>query len=149
MKKLIIVAAIILFAGVIIGQSTIKPEIDPEIVGRWDYLKTLNEDGNEKYSMISMEHYYADGKVMFITMRVTPYALDKVPKTHEELVSALKKYDSGLGIFETNKKNNSLRITRVAGDNRKNLGNAFRVKYKIIGDTLIFDNTYYFIREKR
>jgi hypothetical protein len=86
---------------------------------------------------------------MFVNMRITPYTLDKIPNTHEELVSALKKYDSGLGTFETNKKNNRLWITRVAGGNPKGLGTAFSVKYEIIGDTIIFDNTYYFVREKR
>jgi hypothetical protein len=148
MKRTLSFFTFLLFAGVAIGQGVPKPEIDPQIVGRWDYAKTVNEDGSEEYNMIGLEHYYADGTVIYIDMSVRPYAKGDAPNTHEELVAAKVEYWTGLGTFETDKKNNLLRIRNVACDDPDGLGESFEVKYEIKGDIIIFENKYHFKRAK-
>jgi hypothetical protein len=148
MKRTLSILTFLLFAGVVIGQGTVKPEIDPQIVGRWDYVKTVNEDGSEEYSMIGLEHYYADGTVIFVDMPVKPFAKGKAPNTHEELVAAKLDCWSGLGTFETDKKNNLLSIRTVACNDPESLGESFEVKYEIKGDSIIFEDKYHFKKAK-
>lgn len=148
MKKLLFVfIGLILIAGAFC-QGTAKQQIDPEIVGRWDYLKTVNEDGSEEFNMIGLEHYYADGTVIYIDMWVKPYEKGNKPDTHEELAAARGKYSTGLGTFETEKDNNLLRIRTVACTNPDGMGNSYEVKYEIKGDVIIFDGKYYFTRAR-
>ena len=144
MKRALLILSFFLLTGIVIGQGISKPEIDPEIVGRWDYVKTVNEDGSEEYSVIGLEHYYADGTVIYVDMPVKPFAKGEAPDTHEELVAAKKDYWTGLGTFETDKKNNLLKIRRVACGNPEGLGESFEVKYVIKDDIIIFADKYYF-----
>ncbi len=68
MKKLMIISAILFAAGMLFASEPAGPEIDPEIVGRWDYQKTVLEDGTEVHNIIGMEHYYADGTAIFANL---------------------------------------------------------------------------------
>jgi hypothetical protein len=145
MKKLILCPILLLAAGLTFGQGLSQPEIDPEIVGRWDYLKSV-VDGKEVYALVGSEHYYADGKVMFINWHLKPYPMDQVPESSKELAKHHDHYFSGMGTYTTDKENNLLVITPYAVSDTSNLGGFFKVKYEIRGDTIIFVDQYYFTR---
>lgn len=146
MKKILIVAALLLIAGISFGQATKMPVIDPQIIGRWDYLRTVGSDGSEELMIIGREHYYSDGTVMFANMLVKPYSMGELPTTHEELVAAYDSYHSGLGTFETNLENNVLRIKIISTRDTSSLGVIYDFKYEIQDDIIIFDDTHYFKR---
>jgi hypothetical protein len=148
MKKLILCPILLMAACVTFGQGLPQSEIDPEIVGRWDYLKSV-VDGKEAYALVGSEHYYADGKVIFINWHLKPYPLDQVPESSKELVKHHDHYFSGLGTYTTDRENNLLVITPYALSDTSQLGGSFKVKYEIRGDTIIFVDQYFFTRAKQ
>ena len=148
MTRSLCIISFFLLAGVTYGQAQKLPVIDPQIIGRWDYLKTVRSDGTEELMDIGREHYYPDGTVMFVHMFVKPFSARNIPTTHEELVTAYDSYHSGLGTFETNMYNNVLRIHVISAGDTSSLGLIYDFGYEIKDDIIIFDNTYYFRRVK-
>lgn len=146
MKRSFFLISFFLLAGVAYGQAHKMPLIDPQIIGRWDYLKTVGSDGSEELMIIGREHYYSDGTFMFANMLVKPYSKDELPTTHEELVAAYERYHSGLGTFETNLENNVLRIKIISTSDTSSLGLIYDFKYEIKDNIIIFDDTHYFRR---
>ncbi len=148
MKKIFVATVLLLSAGIAIGQARKLPEIDPQIIGRWDYVKSVDENGLEERKIIGREHYYADGTVMFVDMMVKPYTFYNFPKSHEELVAARYEYFSGLGTFETDIAHHVLRIKLISTGDPGQLGVVFDLNYVIDQDVIIFDNQHYFQRVK-
>jgi hypothetical protein len=148
MRKVLVTFIYLLLAGTVWGQASRLPVIDPDIIGRWDYLKTVKSDGTEEFMNIGREHYYSDGTVIFVNMFVKPYSPYRIPKTHQELATAFESYHSGLGTFETNLHNNVLRIHLISTADTSSLGLIYDFGYKIEDDILIFDDQYYFRRAK-
>jgi hypothetical protein len=148
MKELILCLILLMAVCVIFGQGLPQSEIDPEIVGRWDYLKSV-VDGKEVYALVGSEHYYADGKVIFINWHLKPYPLDRVPETSKELAKHHDHYFSGMGTYTTDKENNLLAIEMLAVNDTAYLGATAKVRYEIRGDTIIFMDQYYFTRAEQ
>jgi hypothetical protein len=106
-------------------------------------------DGKEVYALVGSEHYYADGKVMFVNWHLKPYPLDQVPETSRELAKHHGHDFSGMGTYTTDRENNLLVITPYAVSDTSQLGGSFKVKYDIRGDTIIFVDQYFFTRAKQ
>ena len=118
------------------------------IVGRWEYLKTVNPDGTEEFGIIGMEHYYGDGTVIYLNMWLNPFSLDSIPQSQDEIISALQITDGGIGTYETDPENHLLKITLKVSTDTTYIGKPFELKYDIIGDTIVFRDLYYFVRVK-
>ena len=121
-------------------------EEDYGIVGRWEYLKTVNPDGTEDFRIIGMEHYYSDGTVLYLNMWLNPFSLDSIPASQEKIISALQITDGGRGSYEIDPENNLLTITLIVSTDTAYIGKPFVLKYEIIGDTIIFRDRHYFVR---
>ena len=124
----------------------IRSEPTDEIVGRWDYLKTVNQDGTEEFGIMGMEHYYQDGTVIYLNMWLNPFSLDSIPQSKDEIISALQITDGGIGTYETDPENNLLKITLRIRTDTIYIDKHFELRYEIIGDTIVFRDKYYFVR---
>ena len=95
-----------------------------------------------------MEHYYADGRVIYLNMWMNPFSLDSVPESREELIAAFNVTDGGMGTYELYPEKDSLKITLKTSTDTAWIGKSFEVKYEIIEDTIVFQDKHHFIRVK-
>jgi hypothetical protein len=121
---------------------------DIEIVGRWDYLKTVDPDGSEEFGVVGMEHYYTDGTVLYLNMWLDPFSMDSLPKSPEEIMAAHQITDGGIGTYEIDPEKNWLKIHLKVATDTAWFNKSFEFTYKIIGDTIIFRDKYYFVKVK-
>lgn len=127
-------------------QPAPDSETDNGIVGGWEYFKTVNPDGTEVFDMIGMEHYYADGTMIYLIMRMNPCSLDSIPKSREEILSALVQTEGGFGSYEFDPEDQWLRITLDVCTDTAYIGEPFELKCEIYGDTIIFREKYHFLK---
>ena len=123
-------------------------EADNGIVGRWDYVKTVNPDGTEEFGIIGMEHYYADGTILYLNMWLDPFAMDSLPGSRKEILDALVVTDGGFGSYEFVPENQWLRITLDVCTDTGYIGLPFELKCEIIGDTIVFRDKYFFVKAR-
>jgi len=149
MKKIFFLSAVVITLFLFSCQPG-TPESDREkgIVGRWEYLKTVNSDGTEDYRIMGIEHYYADGRVVYLNMWLQPLSLDSIPKTRDELLTSFDVTDGGMGTYEVNPEKNWLKISLETCTDTALVGKSFELKYEIKEDTMIFRDSHYFIRIK-
>lgn len=148
MKKLLALFVVVLFTGPLYSQTHSDSNIDPDIIGGWEYFKSVDEDGTEIVELVAIEHYYADGKVIYVGMWHSPFSLGALPENPEELKEAFKEGLSGLGTYTTDQEGQIIHFKLTASADSTLIGNTFEVPYKIIGDTLIWHKRYYAVRIK-
>ena len=137
MKKLLYLFVFVLLTGPLFSQTPSNSNIDPDIIGGWEYFKSVNEDRTEIAELVAIEHYYADGKVTYLGMWLTPFSLNAVPENADELREAFKGGLTGLGTFETDQVNQIIHFKIRASSDSTEIGSTFEVPYKIIGDGII------------
>ena len=141
-------ASIIVFLFFSCQPSSTDSKVDNGIVGRWEYAKTVNPDGTEVYDMIGMEHYYADGTMIYFIMRLNPFSLDSLPESRDEYIAALVETDGGIGAYKFDPENNMLRIILDVSTDTAYIGKPIEPNCEIFGDTIVFWKKYHFVRVK-
>jgi len=117
-----------------------------EIVGKWEYIKTVRPDGTEEFEMRGIEHYYSDGSMFYLLMFINPFSMDSIPETRNALIAAHTITDGGFGAYKTNPESKLLTITLDVCTDTAYIGKPFEAKYEISGDTIVFRDKYYFVR---
>lgn len=127
-------------------KKTSKEGITLPIVGKWEYIKSVQEDGKETFDGVAFEHYYEDGTFSYHNMFLNSVPLDSAPTDPVGYKNLFTKYDAGFGTYTVDNKNNAIVATHLGHTNPENIGKVLNFPFKFSGDTLIFWDKHYFVR---
>ena len=123
-----------------ITESEKEAAKDHPIVGRWEYVKTIQPDGNEVINLIATEHYYADGALLYVDVWLTPQPVNEFSDLPEDIKNNFKNGCGGIATYKIEKGNEKDRLSYkvIASSQMDHIGNSTGIDFKVEKDTLIF-----------